>query len=64
VEKPLRKSLVRRLTRIWENNIKIELGKLGYKAGEWMELAQYHIPRQALVLAVLDLRVLPQKAHL
>jgi hypothetical protein len=41
----------------WDN-YKVELKKVGCDDGRWMELAQDRVQWQALVLAVLNLRVL------
>jgi hypothetical protein len=42
----------------WEGNAKMSLRETGYEDGRWMELAQDLVQWRALVLAVLNLRVL------
>jgi len=42
----------------WENNIKIDLQKVGGGRGDWMELAQDRDRWRALVCTVRDIRIL------
>jgi hypothetical protein len=43
---------------MWEGYIKVGLKEIGYEDGRWMELTQDRVEWRALVLAVLNLRVL------
>ena len=45
------------LSRVWEDNIKIDLQEVGGSCGDWMELAQYRDRWRALVGTVRNLRV-------
>jgi DNA polymerase III delta prime subunit len=51
-------SLQRQMRRWWEEKIKMKIRELGSENRRWMELAQDRVQWQALVLAVLNLRVL------
>ena len=57
VGKPEGKSLLGRRRRRWEDNIKMDLQKVGGGRGDWMELAQDRDRWRALVGAVRDFRV-------
>jgi hypothetical protein len=57
VGKPEGKMPLGRPKRIWENNIKIDLQKVGEGGGDWMELAQNRDRWPALVGTVRDFRV-------
>jgi hypothetical protein len=57
VEKPEGKRPLGRLRRRWEDNIKINLLKLGCGDLDWIELAQDRDRWRTLVNAVLNLRV-------
>ena len=46
-----------RTRRRWEDNIKMDLQKVGWGCGDWIELAQDRDMWQALVNAVMNLRV-------
>jgi hypothetical protein len=41
----------------WEDNIQIDLQEVGYGGMDWIELAQHKDRWQALVTAVMNLRV-------
>ena len=43
--------------RRWENNIKIDLQKVGRDCGDWMELAQDRDRWRTLVSTVMNIRV-------
>jgi hypothetical protein len=57
VGKPERKRPFVRPRRRWEDNIKMDLQKVGGGRGDWMELAQDRDRRRALVGTVRDFRV-------
>jgi len=57
VRKPEVKRLLGRPRRRWEDNIKIELQKVGCGSMDWIELAQDRDRWRALVNAVMNLRV-------
>ena len=57
VGKPEGKRPLRRLRRRWEDNIKLDLQKVGGVCGDWMELAQDRDSWRALVSTVMNLRV-------
>jgi hypothetical protein len=57
VWKPEGKRPLVRSRRIWEDNVKMDLQKVGGGRGDWMELAQDRDRWQALVGTVRDLRV-------
>jgi hypothetical protein len=46
-----------RPTRRWENNIKMDLGELGWGGMVWIDLAQDRDQWRGLVSAVMNLRV-------
>ena len=46
-----------RTRRRWEDNIKMDLQKVGWGCGDWIELVQDRDMWQALVNAVMNLRV-------
>ena len=46
-----------RLRRRWENNIKIDLKKVGYGGIDWINLAQDRDRWRAIVNAIMNLRV-------
>jgi hypothetical protein len=56
-EKPEGKRLLERPKRRWEDNIKMDLQKVGGGRGDWMELAQVRDRWRALVGTVRDFRV-------
>jgi len=60
VWKPEGKRPLGRPRRRWEDNIKMDLQKVGGGCGDWMELAQDRDRWQALVSTVMNLRV-PKK---
>jgi len=57
VGKPEGKRPLRRPTRLWEDNIKMDLQEVGCGGKGWIELAQDRDRRQAVVNAVMNLRV-------
>jgi len=57
VGKPEGKGPMERSRRRWEDNIKMDLQKVGGACGEWMELAQDRDRWWALVSTVINLRV-------
>ena len=57
VGKPEGKRLLGRPRRRWEDNINIDLHKVGGSCGDWMELAQDRERWRALVSTVRNLRV-------
>jgi hypothetical protein len=57
VEKPERKRPLRRPRRRWVDNIKRDLGEVGWGDVDWMGLAQDRNRWRALVNSVLNLRV-------
>jgi len=56
VRKTEGKRPLRRPRRRWEDNIKMDLQKVGGGCGDWMELAQDRDRWQALVSTVINLR--------
>jgi hypothetical protein len=58
VGKPEGKSTLGRPRRRWEDNIKMDLQKVGCGGVDWIELAQDRYRWGALVTAVMNLRVL------
>jgi len=57
VGKPEGKRLLGRPRRRWENNIKMDLQEVGCGGMDWIELAQDTDMWQALVNAVMNIRV-------
>ena len=57
VGKPEGKSQLGRPRHRWEDNIKMDLQKVGGSCGDWMELAQDRDRWRALVSTVMNLRV-------
>ena len=57
VGKPLGKRPFGRPRRRWEDNIKMDLQKVGYWGMDWIELAQDRDKWPAVVNAVMNLRV-------
>ena len=57
VGKPEGKRPLERLRRRWEDNIKMDLQKVGGVCEDWMELAQDRDRWRALVSTVMNLRV-------
>jgi hypothetical protein len=64
VGKPKGKRLVRRRRRRWEDGIKMDLRKIGWRSMEWIHLAQDRDCWQAVVNAVMNLRVLAPRSQL
>jgi len=58
VGKPEGKRPLGRPRRRWEDNIKMDLQKVGGSCGDWMELSQDRDRWRALVSTVINLRVL------
>ena len=57
VGKPEGKRPLGRPTRRWEDNIKVELRKVGCDSGDWVNLAEDRDQWRAYVRAVMNLRV-------
>jgi hypothetical protein len=57
VGKPEGKRPLGRSRRRWVDNIKMDLGKIGWDGMDWIELAQDRDQRRALVNMVINLRV-------
>ena len=57
VGKPEGKRTLERPRRRWEDNIKMDLQKVGGDCGDWIELAQDRYRWRALVSTVMNLRV-------
>jgi hypothetical protein len=57
VGKPEGKGLLGRPRRRWEDNIKLDLQKVGCEGMDWIDLAQDRDRWRALVNAVMNLRV-------
>ena len=57
VGKPEGKGPLGKPRRRWEDNIKMDLQKVGKGCGDWMELAQDRDRRRALVSTVMNFRV-------
>jgi hypothetical protein len=57
VGKPERKRPLGRPRRRWVDNIKMNLGEIGWEGRDWIELAQNRDQWRALVNAVMNLRV-------
>ena len=57
VEKPEEKRPLGRPWRRWEDNIKMDLQKVGFGVMDWIELALDWDRLQALVIAVMNLQV-------
>jgi hypothetical protein len=57
VGKPVRKRQLGRPRRRWEYNIKVDLQEVGCRNKNWIKLAQNRDKWQALVNAVMKLRV-------
>jgi hypothetical protein len=51
------KSLLGRPRRRWVNNIKMDLGEIGWDVADWIELTQDRDQWRALVNTVMNLRV-------
>jgi hypothetical protein len=49
---------LKRLSRRWKDNSKVDLNETGFGNGRWMKMAEDHVQWQALVLIVLNLQVL------
>jgi hypothetical protein len=47
------------LRRRWMGNIKMKFRDIGYEDGRWMKWAQDRVQQRTLVLALLNLHVLP-----
>jgi hypothetical protein len=54
---PEGKSQLARPRRRWENNIKMDLGEIGWDGMHWIDLAQDRDQRRALVKTVMNIRV-------
>jgi hypothetical protein len=57
VGKPEGKGLLRRPRRRWEENIKMDLGEIGWCGMNWVDLAEDKDQCRALVNTVMNLRV-------
>jgi hypothetical protein len=57
VGKPEGKRSLGRPRRIWVDNIKIDLGEIGWNGVDWIDLAQERDQWRALVNTVMNLRV-------
>jgi hypothetical protein len=57
VGKPEGRSPLGRPSCRWEDNIKMDLGEIGFGDVDWIHLAQYRDRWQALVNTVVNLRV-------
>jgi hypothetical protein len=57
VGKPEGKKPLGRPRRWWEDNIKIELGEMGWDGMDWINLTQDRDQRRALVNTLMNLRV-------
>jgi hypothetical protein len=57
VRKPKGKRPLRRQRRRWADNIRMDLGEVGWGDVDWIGLAQGRIRWRALVNAVLSLRI-------
>jgi hypothetical protein len=57
VGKPEGKRPLERPRRTWEDNIKMELGKIGWGGMDWIDLAQDRDQWHALVSTIMNLRV-------
>jgi hypothetical protein len=57
VEKPEGKRTLRRLSRRWVDNIKMELREIEWGVMDWIDLAQYRDQWRALVNTVMNLQV-------
>jgi hypothetical protein len=57
VEKPVGKRLLGRPRRRWGNNIKMDLGEIGWDGVDWIDLVQDTDQWRALVNTVMNLRV-------
>jgi hypothetical protein len=55
--KPEGKRPLGRPRRRWVDNIKIDLGEIGWDGRDWIELAQDRYRWRALVITVMNLRV-------
>jgi hypothetical protein len=58
VEKPQAKRPLRRPRRRWEDNIKMDLQKVGWRGVDWIDLAQDSDRWRALLNAVMNLQIL------
>jgi hypothetical protein len=58
VEKPERRRPIGRLRRMWVDNIKIDLGEVECSGMDWIDLDQNGEEWEALLNAVMNLRVL------
>jgi hypothetical protein len=56
VGKPEGKTPLRRPRRRWEDNIKLDLGKIGIDGANWIRLAQDRVQWRAFVNTVMNLR--------
>jgi hypothetical protein len=57
VEKPEGRRPLGRPRRRWEDNVKIDLGEIGWGVMDWIGLAQDRDQRRALMNTVMNLRV-------
>jgi hypothetical protein len=57
VGKPERKRPLGRPRRMWVDNIKTDLGEIGWNGRDWIELAQDRDQWRALVNTVMNLRI-------
>jgi hypothetical protein len=58
VGRPEDKRPLERPRRRWEDNIKMDLGKIGIDGANWIQLAQDRVQWRAFVNTVMNLRVL------
>jgi hypothetical protein len=57
VRRPKGKRPLGRPRRRWEDNIKMDLQEVGWEGMDWFDMAQYRDSWQAVVNAVMNLRV-------
>jgi hypothetical protein len=57
VGRPEGKRTLRRPSRRWEDNIKLDLGEIGIDGANWIQLAQGSVQWRACVNTVMNLRV-------
>jgi hypothetical protein len=62
VGKPKRNRPLGRPRRKWEDGIRMDIGEIGLGSADWIRLAQDRDRCQAVVSAVMNLRVLTQRS--